>query len=81
VVAALRSASFDDIAADLEEWLKRVMAADDSESRRAMNEIVQRCNVRWLGDLYLPEWSGTAWWDMLERLSRAVKQYERARFR
>jgi hypothetical protein len=81
VVAALRSANFNDIAADFEKWLKQVTAADDADSRRAIDEVVQRCNIRWLGDLYLPGWSGTVWWDLLESLARAVKQYERTRLR
>jgi hypothetical protein len=45
----------------------------------ALKQIEMRCHVRWLGDLFLPDLSLQAWWEMLGKLARATKKYRRRR--
>lgn len=38
----------------------------------ALNQIKDRCHIRSLGDLYLPELSLQKWWGQLEKLHSAA---------
>src|SRR5437899_1604870 len=80
VVAVLRQSGFLPLAGTLERHLGEVSSDNDLESQRAIEEIVNMCEVRSLGDVAVNGFEAYAWWNLLDRLAKSVTHYRRKRF-
>lgn len=54
------------------------LAADQKRPKgkrdEAVAQLINRCHMKWIGDLYLPQLSQNAWWSPLNKLARAAQQ-------
>jgi hypothetical protein len=53
--------------------LDQTLLADTRKD--TLKQIEMRCNVKWLGDFYLPHLSQKEWWGRLEKLGRSAKKH------
>lgn len=76
IVADLQQGGFSKDAADLQDLAN--LAVDQTVSPAARTEallqISLRCNVKWLGDIYLSNLSQKDWWGKLEKLGKISKK-------
>lgn len=66
-------------AADLDNLLTELLLDDEERQRVILQDINDRCDIRWLGDLYLPGISLNDWWNRLEKLKTSTKQALKAK--
>ena len=74
VIEALRQHGFPQEADDLAVQAAKLASPDPTDRAQAGHAISDRCQPRWLGDLYLEGLSLQQWWGLLERCARFVRR-------
>lgn len=74
VIDILGSLDFVDASRDFENHVVKLADPDASVRAQAARAIEQRCQPRWLGDLYIPGVSLQGWWGLLERASQFARR-------
>lgn len=72
VVVALSQHGHDLAAMDLDTLLNNLSSGDTQVQRDVLRNIRERCDVRWLGDLYMQGMTLKDWWGILEQLKIAA---------
>jgi hypothetical protein len=77
IVSDLRQGGFVKDADELQHLanlaLDQTLLADTRKD--ALKKIEMRCQVKWLGDLYLPHLSQNDWWGKLEKFGSSAKKH------
>jgi hypothetical protein len=77
IVSDLRQGGFVKDADELQHLanlaLDQTLLADTRKD--ALKKIEMRCQVKWLGDLYLPHLSQFDWWGKLEKFGSSAKKH------
>lgn len=77
VVDLLIAHGFLSAAKDFELQISSLASLEAAERAIAAQAIVDRCNARWLGDLYLDNLSLQDWWGLLDRAADFAKKAAR----
>lgn len=71
VLEVLRSDGHTEAAEDLERWLAQLASDRPDDVKQAVQEVANRCHLRWLGDLHVPS-VGNEWLTLLDHLRRST---------
>jgi hypothetical protein len=74
VIEALSAHKFVEAARDFESQVAKLADPDAATRAEAVRAIGDRCQPRWLGDLYVEGLSLQNWWGLLEEASRFAKE-------
>ena len=72
VVVALGQHGHNLAATDLNNLINNLLSGNAQVQHEVLQNIRERCDVRWLGDLYMQGMTLKEWWGILEQLKTAA---------
>ena len=75
IVDMLHRNGHDSAAVDLNYKLQDLLNSDEIRKIEISNDIGNRCNVRWLGDLFIADMTINEWWGDLEKLKKLASKF------
>ena len=75
VCSLLRESSFDEEATQIDSIIDRIIDPEEINKKKYIEEIVSRCNIRWLGDYYIKGVTYNSWVKLISNLEIEAKKY------
>ena len=77
VIELLKANGHAAAAAEVETFAQELSSPDQSRREVAADALLARCDVRWLGDLFIAELDFAKWTRLLEKMAKFARKHKR----